>query len=272
MPEATVIVPTHEHATTLPHAVRSALRQTVADIELVIIGDGATEDTRSAAETLAASDPRVRFEAHPKSPGQGFLYRHEAVRQAKAEAVFYLSDDDLWYPEHIEMVGELLRSAEFAVALTISVSPDRPRIKSPTDLTMRHYQDKLRERAAIVQLSATAHTREGYRRVPLGWRVTDPEHSDFWREFVTTPGLRLASAPRPTVLQFTSPPRADMTPEDRAAELERWEPVLTDSSARLELTELILASELRRSARLSKRLTGTSRKLARARARARERR
>ena len=131
MPEATVIVPTHEHATTLPHAVRSALRQTVADIELVIIGDGATEDTRAAAEALAASDPRVRFEAHPKSPGHGFLYRHEAVCQANAEAVFYLSDDDLWYPEHIEVVTELLRSAEFAVALTISVSLDGPRIKSP---------------------------------------------------------------------------------------------------------------------------------------------
>jgi GalNAc5-diNAcBac-PP-undecaprenol beta-1,3-glucosyltransferase len=268
VPEATVIVPTHEHAWTLPHAVGSALSQTVSDIEVAIIGDGATPQTRAAAEALAGNDSRVRFTAREKSPGHGFAYRDEAVRQASSDAIFYLSDDDLWFPEHIEVVGELLRSAGFAAALTVTVDLEGPRIKHPTDLALEHYRTLIRDRLAVVQLSATAHTREAYLRLPLGWRVPDPAYNDFWREFVTTPGIEVASAPRPTVLQFTSPPRRGMTQEERGAEVARWVPALSDIRTRLQLTEALLSRELSRSAGLTARLEAVSRKLSRARARA----
>ena len=40
---ASVLIPTHDHWATLPLAVNSALGQTVEDVEVIIIGDGVTE-------------------------------------------------------------------------------------------------------------------------------------------------------------------------------------------------------------------------------------
>ena len=40
MPSASVLIPTHEHAATLAYAVASVQRQTVDDIEILIVGDG----------------------------------------------------------------------------------------------------------------------------------------------------------------------------------------------------------------------------------------
>jgi succinoglycan biosynthesis protein ExoO len=57
----TVIVPAYNSASTLPKAVESALRQDLADIELLIVNDGSRDGTVRVARQLAESDPRVRL-------------------------------------------------------------------------------------------------------------------------------------------------------------------------------------------------------------------
>ena len=42
MIRASILVPTHDKPETLPLAVDSALRQTVPEIEVIVIGDGVT--------------------------------------------------------------------------------------------------------------------------------------------------------------------------------------------------------------------------------------
>jgi glycosyltransferase involved in cell wall biosynthesis len=250
MPEATVIVPTYEHGPTLRHAVGSALRQTISDLEVIVVGDGVTERTREVIEELLEQDERVRFLDRPKSPGHGFVHRHEAVEGAASDRILYLSDDDLWFPEHAAVMCELLGDADFAAGLGISIGPEGPRFKQPTDLSLPHFQDLVRSRVTVFQLSAVGHTQQSYRGLPHGWLVGDPDYKAFWAEFFEPP-LRAASAGLPTVLQFTSPPRADMSLDARAAELESWEGALGRSTERLELVEHLLAAELRRDAELT---------------------
>jgi glycosyltransferase involved in cell wall biosynthesis len=43
-PYASVIIPTHDRVATLTAAVASVQRQTVEDIEIIIVGDGPTPD------------------------------------------------------------------------------------------------------------------------------------------------------------------------------------------------------------------------------------
>ena len=52
-----VIVPTHDHAATLPFSIGSITAQTVADLDIVIIGDGVGDDTRDAVADLRRDDP-----------------------------------------------------------------------------------------------------------------------------------------------------------------------------------------------------------------------
>jgi GalNAc5-diNAcBac-PP-undecaprenol beta-1,3-glucosyltransferase len=252
MPEATVIVPTYEHGPTLRHAVGSALRQTISDIEVIVVGDGVTERTREAIEELLRADERVRFLDRPKAPGHGFVHRHEAVEGAASERILYLSDDDLWFPEHVAVMSDLLEDADFAVGLGISIGPEGLKFKHPTDLSLPHYQDLVRSRATVFQHSAIVNTRMSYRQLTHVWLVSekDSTYKAFWTQFFEA-SWRTASARLPTVLQFTSPPRAGMSLDERAAELASWEGALQRSTERLALMEHMLAVELRRNAELT---------------------
>jgi len=110
---ATVIVPTHDHGPTLRFALASALAQTVEDIEVLVIGDGVPDVTREIVDEVLRQDARVRFFDHPKGPRHGEPYRHEALGEARGDIVCYLCDDDLWLPQHVELVREALEGADF---------------------------------------------------------------------------------------------------------------------------------------------------------------
>ncbi|MEL7373504.1 MAG: glycosyltransferase, partial [Pseudomonadota bacterium] len=53
----TVVTPTYNRAASVCAAVDSALAQTHADIELIVVDDGSTDDT--AARLAAYDDPRL---------------------------------------------------------------------------------------------------------------------------------------------------------------------------------------------------------------------
>jgi GT2 family glycosyltransferase len=99
-PRVSVIVPVHDEAALLPASVGSILRQTWADLEVIIVGDGAGPAVEAVAR--AFEDPRVRWFGLPKAPGYGYSNRGRAIAQAAAPRVAYLAPDDLWAPDHLE--------------------------------------------------------------------------------------------------------------------------------------------------------------------------
>jgi glycosyltransferase involved in cell wall biosynthesis len=111
--DATILVPTHRHGALLPYAVRSALDQHGASVEVFVVGDGVEDATRAAVAGLS-SDPRLRFFDFPKGERYGELHRHAALAEAAGRIVCYLEDDDLLLPDHVVLVDGLLDGADFA--------------------------------------------------------------------------------------------------------------------------------------------------------------
>jgi hypothetical protein len=228
---ATVIMPTTgDRSAVLPHAVASVLRQTVADLELFIVGDGAAPASCQVIRRLQGQDPRIRFFDHPKGPRRGEQYRHTALAEARGTIVAYLCDRDLMLPWHLHTLLDLLGEADFAHTLRFRIAPDGAlEPVGGNDLAVAaDRQDLLKgwRPGNGVGLSLAGHTLAMYRRLPHGWRQT-PEglHTDFymWQQFLARPECRAVSGTRPTVLTFLTSLRSGWTAQDRARELDRWE-------------------------------------------------
>jgi glycosyltransferase involved in cell wall biosynthesis len=241
VPVATVIVPTHAHAATLPVSVRSALSQTEQDIEVIVVGDGVDGPTRAAAHALAEADERVRFVDNPKGEGHGFEHRHQAVIDARSNHVFYLADDDLWFPDHVERLAELLGSAHLATSLVVGALPDGSARVKPFDLGLPAHRAALAAGERFIPMAALAHRRKAYLKLPSGWLVGATNYRKVWTQFGQQPKMVTASLLAPTALHLASSSREELPPEQRAAELERWSTVLENEELRRRFLEDVIA-------------------------------
>ena len=227
---ATVLIPTHEHGPLLALSVGSALAQTVAAIEVFIVCDGAGNDTLSAAEDLRDADDRIRVFANEKGPRHGEIHRHQALLEAAGDIVCYLADDDLWLPNHIATMADLLDTADFAHAYPIGLRSDGQVFSWPGHLSLAEVRQAMCEGRNFIPLSCGAHTLELYRRLPHGWRTT-PEDTFtdlyMWQQIVSLEDVQLASGEEATVLHFPSSERAGMTIEQRREELAHWSEAMT---------------------------------------------
>jgi Glycosyl transferase family 2 len=250
--DATILIPTHRHAALLPYAVRSALAQERAEIEVFVVGDGVDDDTRHALEPFL-TDPRVRFFDRAKGERHGERLRHEALRESTARIVCYLSDDDLLLPGHVAQMAELLERADLAMDLPANVWPDGSIHYFAFDLGCPEFVQLLAEGRAGGGLTGAAHTREAYDRLPFGWRPAPPHTPTdvhMWQQFLTLPGFSGVTSDRLTSLGFPSPLRVDMTVDQRVAELEGWELRVRDPRFPEDLEALTFAAARRAAQRL----------------------
>ncbi|HEY3026603.1 MAG TPA: glycosyltransferase family 2 protein [Pyrinomonadaceae bacterium] len=232
---ATVLIPTFNHGPTLRHSVGSALEQTVSDIEIFIVGDGVPDVTREIVADLMHHDERVRFFDNPKGPRTGEIHRHRALAEARGEIVYYLSDDDLWLPDHVETMRDLLEEADYANALMLHLDAAGKLGVAPLDLSYPGERELVVMGRKGTSLSSMTHTLEMYRRLPYGWRTTPQEiFTDYYmqQQFLGEASCRAVSSMRPTMLKFKSEDRAGWTLDQRVSELEEWRRKFRDPAER----------------------------------------
>jgi len=242
---ATILIPTYRHAALLPFALRSALAQTTASIEVLVVGDGVEDDTRTALHPFL-DDSRVRFFDFPKGERHGEAHRHETLTSAKGRIVCYLSDDDLLLPEHVTEMLRLLDRADFAHSPAFRVRPDGSLGYRPADLSSPVFVERLRAGGRnAVGLTGSAHTLAAYRRLRHGWRPAPagtPTDLHMWRQFFDLPGVTCVSGTRLTHLHFPDRPRASLDVGARVAELEGWTRRMTEQGFRSQLDELAIGA------------------------------
>ncbi len=257
-PIFTVIIPTHDHGEILRHAVQSVLGQTLASFELFIIGDGVDEATRKIANDLRRADSRLSFYDLPKGPRLGEHYRHEILqRDARGDFVAYLSDDDLWLPNHLEVFSRNLQQYDFVHATPLVAMRDGDIFIYPGDLEVEGCREYLLTQKNFIPLSSMAHRLDFYKTLPFGWRTTpDGIPTDLYmiRQILEYSNVRAYSICEVTMLNFPSAPRRDMSLQERSRELEKW-------SARFTSTQFIDDLNLRVQKRLRRYLWNKSQKI-----------
>jgi glycosyltransferase involved in cell wall biosynthesis len=108
-PRFSVLLPTHNRSDLLRLAISSVLSQTDGDFELLIVGDGCTDN--SAEMVASLNDARIRWFDLPKAPHFGYANRNIALKEAVGEYVAYVTDDDLVFPDHLALLASALENS-----------------------------------------------------------------------------------------------------------------------------------------------------------------
>jgi succinoglycan biosynthesis protein ExoO len=99
----TVVIPVFNSATTLARAVGSALRQTVASLEVLIVDDGSTDGSLAEASQIAQTDVRVRVVAVRENRGKPHAM-NRAIARARGRWIAVLDADDCYADDRLAML------------------------------------------------------------------------------------------------------------------------------------------------------------------------
>jgi len=119
LPQVGVVIANHNNQAYVAEAIASAARQTVRNIEVVVVDDASTDcSDKVIRETLAQmADPRFRYVRLEKNCGQTGAVRR-GVAELRAPFVCFLDSDDVWYENFVERHLAAHLNVDFPVAFT----------------------------------------------------------------------------------------------------------------------------------------------------------
>jgi glycosyltransferase involved in cell wall biosynthesis len=102
-PQVSVIIPTYNGATWIKATIESALQQSYANLEIIVVDDGSQDSTPDILGNFGARI-RVLRTAHAGVGGA----RNAAIEHARGQYLAFLDHDDLWAEEKISRQVEYL--------------------------------------------------------------------------------------------------------------------------------------------------------------------
>lgn len=115
-PLVTIVIPTYMRYDFLAESIRSALAQTLTDIEVIVSDNAALPEV----EALVASfdDSRLRYRSNPTNLG-AMGNAVAAFQEARGRFLGTMHDDDTWQPEAAEtLAAPLLRDDDLVVSFS----------------------------------------------------------------------------------------------------------------------------------------------------------
>lgn len=95
-----VIIPTYNAEAYLATALHSLARQTLADIEILVVDDASTDNSVNIAHQFAAKDRRISVIQQPKNQG-AYAARNRGLKEAKGCFITVHDSDDWSHPEKL---------------------------------------------------------------------------------------------------------------------------------------------------------------------------
>jgi glycosyltransferase involved in cell wall biosynthesis len=129
-PLVSILINNYNYGRFLPEAVESALSQSYKNVEVVVVDDGSTDDSR---DVLAAYGDRVKC-VLKENGGQSSAF-NAGFAQSRGEMICFLDSDDMFTPEK--------------VATIVKVFEEHPKIGWCFD-RVRKFDHSTREQPALV--------------------------------------------------------------------------------------------------------------------------
>ena len=120
-PLISIINATFKGSHCLVHSIPSVINQDYQNWELIVVGDGCTDETEQVVNGFG--DSRIHFFNLEKNSGQQATPNNLGLQKAKGEFVCFLNQDDLFFPDHLsKSLEEIQKSnADFVIVPGIKV-------------------------------------------------------------------------------------------------------------------------------------------------------
>ena len=207
-PLVSVIIATYNYSSVLGCAIQSVLGQTFRDFEILVIGDGCTDDSEAVAASFG--DARLYWHNLPQNSGYQAAPNNAGLERARGRYVAYLGHDDLWMPNHLDLLVRKIEDtgADVAYSLGIMIGPPESPARVLTGVT----KSGAYEPDALVPPSTILHRTDMIRDTG-GWRDYRELHTPGDIAFLSAAwaaGKRFAQVRELTALKFPGPWRKDV--------------------------------------------------------------
>ena len=201
-PLVSVIIPTFNRSNVLRLAIQSVLWQTERNFELLVIGDGCTDDSDSVVRSFG--DARVHWNNLRVNSGHQSAPVNAGLAMSRAQYVAYLGHDDLWHPEHLRSMLAAITStpADLVSSLVESIGPQGTNYRQIHGI----YPPSGYDAVKCLAPSGLMHRREVFLRIG-GWQDyrtiwRNPECEFGYQAFLA--GFRFVSTNEVTAFKFNS--------------------------------------------------------------------
>lgn len=126
LPLVSVVIPTYNRADLLPMAIESVLSQTYERLEILVVDDGSTDDTKEVVRSYA---DRVHYIAGGhRGPSAA---RNLGMRAATGDYLCFLDSDDTYYPYKVQAQVECMMAHPWIdmISTEISAVSDRGEVE-----------------------------------------------------------------------------------------------------------------------------------------------
>lgn len=142
--KVSIIIRTYNRGYIIGEAIESALKQTYGNFEIIVVDDGSSDGTPEVVERFRSD--KIRYIRHDRNRGVSAA-GNTGIRAAKGDVIAHLDSDDLWKPEMLSSLVDVLRRHRQVGAAFCDVEVNRGESVSSITSSMRTFPKLLASHA-----------------------------------------------------------------------------------------------------------------------------
>ena len=125
LPIVSVVMPLFESEQYMRESIEGVLRQSVRDLELILVEDSSQDATGVVAKEYLVSDSRVTLISFDTNKGAG-VARNAGIDAARGRYIAFCDSDDVWEPHKLRVQLSAMESERAAISHTSYFRCDEP--------------------------------------------------------------------------------------------------------------------------------------------------
>jgi glycosyltransferase involved in cell wall biosynthesis len=116
-----IIVPVFNEGPLLRECLESVVRQSLQDIEIIIVDDASTDNSRETIDEFLALDRRIKLLTHDINKGLGEA-RNTGMAEATGKYIYFLDSDDFLPLDSLEILTNIAETHDSEIVIGKAVS------------------------------------------------------------------------------------------------------------------------------------------------------